>query len=280
MSDERAMVAVDAQALIAQGIEKGLSIDGMERLLTMRRELREEAAREAYFAALSNFQAACPTIPKTKIVLGKDRKERYRYASIDAIVGAVRDALRDHGFSYTVETVQTPGDVTAVVKVHHRDGHREESRFTAPIDTTSYMSAPQQVAAALTYAKRYALCDALGIVTGDEDIDAAPEEHVPEPQAQPKMDTDLIEKALRKRVDDALLDEMINHEQHAKILSAIVKYHGTDKMASYAQTIYSNLDGIEAAKADEAKPAGPKPGDDLIEDAEVSKADDDDPGLF
>jgi hypothetical protein len=34
------------------------------------------------------------------------------------------------------------------------------------------MTAPQKVASALTFAKRYTLCNILGISTGDEDTDA------------------------------------------------------------------------------------------------------------
>jgi hypothetical protein len=35
-----------------------------------------------------------------------------------------------------------------------------------------YMTAPQKYASAQTFAKRYALCNVLGISTGDEDTDA------------------------------------------------------------------------------------------------------------
>ena len=37
---------------------------------------------------------------------------------------------------------------------------------------TAMMNAPQQTAATMTYAKRYAFCNAFGIMTGDEDTDA------------------------------------------------------------------------------------------------------------
>jgi hypothetical protein len=57
---------VDAGALLAQGIQSGLSVDALERLLTMRRELQTEQARASFFGALSRFQAQIPAIPKTK----------------------------------------------------------------------------------------------------------------------------------------------------------------------------------------------------------------------
>jgi hypothetical protein len=39
----------------------------------------------------------------------------------------------------------------------------------AGYSTEGYMTAPQKYASVLTFAKRYALCNALGISTGDED---------------------------------------------------------------------------------------------------------------
>jgi hypothetical protein len=167
---------VDAGQLIAQAIDKGLPIDTMERLLAMRRELKAEAAREAFFSALSNFQSECPEIQKTKTVMNKDGKTvRYKYAPLDTIIQAVKVPLKDNGFSYTIKTEQDNGSVTAICRLHHVEGHTEETQLTVPVDKGSYMSAPQQIAAALTYAKRYAFCDATGIMTADEDNDAAPD---------------------------------------------------------------------------------------------------------
>ena len=42
-----------------------------------------------------------------------------------------------------------------------------------PIDKDGFMNTPQKFASALTYAKRYAFCNAFGILTADEDDDTA-----------------------------------------------------------------------------------------------------------
>jgi len=162
---------VNVENLLTQAVDKGLDVEQMERLLTMRRELKAEHARERYFESLSAFQSECPTIPKTKEVYVKGQL-RYRYAPLDSIIAAVKNLLKEHGFSYTVETEQTDTSVTAICRLHHNEGHSEETRFTVPIQKDSYMSEPQKVASALTYAKRYAFCDATGIMTSDEDDDA------------------------------------------------------------------------------------------------------------
>lgn len=159
------------EALIARAIDKGLDVGTMERLLAMRTQLKAEAAREAYFAALSAFQAECPAIPKGKIVLDKYGKERYRYAPLDIIVEAAKSKLREHGFSYTVTTSQADGIMTVTCSAHHAQGHTESTNFAVPIDPEAYMNDAQKVASAQTYAKRYAFCNAFGVLTGDEDDD-------------------------------------------------------------------------------------------------------------
>lgn len=165
---------VDIQSLITKAIEKESPIEVMERLVAMRRELKAEQAKERYFAELALFQAECPTIKKNEVVY--DRKDpskvRYRYAPLSDIIAATRDLLKRHGFSYVITTKQEPSTVTAICEAHHEDGHAEATEFSIPIDPESYMNAAQKVASALTYAKRYAFCNAFGIMTADEDDDA------------------------------------------------------------------------------------------------------------
>jgi hypothetical protein len=172
IEENRGLMSVDPQALIARAIDKNLPIEQMERLLAMRRELKAEWAREQYFTALSAFQKACPIIGKGKQVNDKYGKKRYKYAPLDVIVDAVKEALEANGFSYTLQTKQTADSVTAICLAHHVAGHSESTDFTVPIDHEAYMNEPQKVASALTYASRYAFRNAFGIMTGDEDDDA------------------------------------------------------------------------------------------------------------
>jgi hypothetical protein len=161
--------------MLTLAIEKQLPVETIERLLAMRRELKAEAAREAYFAALSRFQASYPKIEKRKAVYNKDGKSvRYWYAPLDDIIDTVRETLQSCGFSYTIKPVQESDSyVTSTVIATHEAGHSEESSFTIPIDPEAYMNAPQKVASARTFGLRYAFCNVFGIVTGDQDDDTA-----------------------------------------------------------------------------------------------------------
>ncbi len=161
------------EGMITLAIEKGASVDTLERLMAIRREVRAEQAKEAYDRALASFQAECPTIRKTAKVMNKDgRSVRYQYAPLDAIISQVKEILQRHGFSYTVNAQAMPGNVKATCKLTHAYGHSETSEFEVPIDKDAYMNPAQQVASALTFAKRYAFCNAAGIMTGDADDDS------------------------------------------------------------------------------------------------------------
>ena len=161
------------EGFIQQAIEKSLPVETMEKLFSLREKVKAERAKEAFVVALSDFQRVCPIIKKSKKVMNKDgRTLRYQYAPLDSIVDQIRKPLADCGISYTWNVKNDEGFITAIATVKHQLGHSETSEFKVPIDPEGYMTAPQKYASALTFAKRYSLCNALGISTGDEDTDA------------------------------------------------------------------------------------------------------------
>ena len=176
---EQALMPVrhDAEALIALAIEKNVSVDTMERLLVMRRELKAELAKEEFDKAMSAFQAECPIIKKTKGVYTDSGELAYKYAPLECIVDQVKGFLSKHGFSYCVDQPEAKqGYIKVALTVKHTFGHSEVTSVALPLgNTTRIMSQTQVEAAALTFAKRYAFCNAFGILTGDEDTDARPE---------------------------------------------------------------------------------------------------------
>lgn len=158
---------------ISQAIAANVSVETLTGLFNLREKVKAEAAKEAYVRALSVFQSECPVIKKNKKVMNKDgRTVRYMFATIDSIVEQIKKPLAKAELSYRWETKQEQGKVTAICHVTHVLGHTESSDFEVPVDSEGYMTAPQKVASALTFAKRYSLCNALGISTGDEDTDA------------------------------------------------------------------------------------------------------------
>ncbi len=174
--EENKIVVADnsAEALISQAILNKVDVGTMERLLVMRTQIKAEKAKEAFNASMADFQAECPTIQKTKEVFTNSGRSAYKYAPIEAIIAQVKSLIQKHGFSYSFRQELKDGGVKVTCIVVHTLGHAEEYAMEVPFGSkTNVMSESQVTAAASTFAKRYAFCNAFGILTGDEDNDGA-----------------------------------------------------------------------------------------------------------
>lgn len=155
--------------LMALAIEKGASPETMKQLLDLHKEMKAMAAKEAFDRALAAFQSECPVIVKTR----SGPKNAYRYAPMDQIVVQTSELMQRHGFSFSFDSKVEQGWLTAICTVTHSAGHSKPSEFKCPVDAKNpMMSDPQRYGAAMTFAKRYALCSGFGIVTADEDTDS------------------------------------------------------------------------------------------------------------
>lgn len=174
---------------IEQAISKNLPVETMERLFALHKEVKADRAKQLFVNALAEFQKAVPVIKKTKKVMAKDgRNVRYMYAPIDSIVEQIKGALATNKLSYSWDTESKDKMMKVVCKLTHEAGHVEMSSFEVPIGS-EFMTMPQQYAAALTFARRYTLCNVLGVSTADEDTDAttvtgAPERTVKSPKSR------------------------------------------------------------------------------------------------
>jgi hypothetical protein len=194
------MQVSDPESIIRFAIEKGnIDVGTMERLLVMRNELQAEYAKRQFDEALAAFQSECPAVEKKKKVMNKDgRSVRYCYAPLDDIVDQVKPALKKHGFSYSLDTKVDLGWVEAMCEITHSAGHSKIKSFKCPIDKEGYMNEPQKYASALTFAKRYAFCNAFGILTADEDTDSITVKEKPQAPSKLKTGDQTLEPLARK----------------------------------------------------------------------------------
>src|SRR6266542_1507950 len=205
--------------MVQRAIDKGVPVETMERLLAMYEKLQARQAKAEFDRALAAFQAECPTIQKTKKVMNKDgRSVRYQYAPLEVIVQQVKGLLEKNGFSYTVDAEVEPGLVRATCKATHQAGHSQTSSFSVPIDKDAYMNAAQQCASALTFAKRYAFCNAFGILTGDEDDDSQASHEPTDVQQSTKPALKSSPKATTTKTRDWFLAEMRKRFSDATLL--------------------------------------------------------------
>ena len=160
-------------SLLAEAVKSGASVETMERLMALRKELKAEQAKEMFVQSLANFQKDCPVIKKTKPVYNKDgRTVRYKYAPIDSVIEQIKDALVMNDLSYSWDSTHSEGHIKVTAKLTHIMGHSETSSIEIPITKSEFMTSPQSYATAQSYAKRYTLLNVLGIGTADEDTDA------------------------------------------------------------------------------------------------------------
>ena len=161
--------------LLKIATDKG-SVEVLERLLIMRKSLREEYAKTEFDKAMSEFQGKCPIIEKTKLAHG------YYYAPLEVIVEQTKSLMQKCGLSYNFKTEMKPSSVSVVCFVNHIAGYTKSSdpvelpvTNIATREGKQVMSAPQAVGSTITYAKRYAFVNVFGIMSGDEDTDARKE---------------------------------------------------------------------------------------------------------
>lgn len=153
--------------MLARALDRGMSVADLGPLMDLIERDQANKARSAFMEAVSRFQAKCPTIKKSR------KADRYSYAPLDEILRTIRPLLDECGLAVRFSTTTSEHMITAVCHVSHRDGHVEESEFSAPVDENMKVNSTQKMGSANSYAKRYALMNALNLVASDEDDDGA-----------------------------------------------------------------------------------------------------------
>lgn len=160
-------------ALIRDAVASKADPAQLRELLAVRREWEADEARKAYNKAIADFQRGAPIVEKGDDANGK------QYAALDRIWRTIRPLLTDLGLSVTWQVSELRDGSTVCHlegMLRHRDGHGEKLTFDLPIPDAIMSSSgkavqnkAQVIGSANTYAKRYALCAALGLVTGEDD---------------------------------------------------------------------------------------------------------------
>jgi len=217
---EQAVALPGNTNFITMAIEKGASIETIERLVALYENERKERARNAFHEALSAFQAEVPPIKRNR----KGYDNNYSYAELDQIVASIQAPMRAHGFSraYKFRDVKKDGiddkialmvdavrkfdiekkklsaleniirdilsekDIEVTCIITHRDGHSEETTMVGPEDYSGFKNSIQSRGSSTTYLERYTLIGALGLVTVDTDNDGGKPKNQGNEQRQQK----------------------------------------------------------------------------------------------
>ncbi|WP_394606826.1 ERF family protein [Geobacillus thermoleovorans] len=145
-------------------------------------------------AALCQFQAECPAPKKSAV----NPHFQSKYSPLEEIVTTIKPYLAKHGLSFFQSTT-TEGDYICVTTLLlHTSGEYIESD---PLKLPMGKVTAQGAGSAVTYARRYSLCAALGIAAEDDD-DANAVSGANEPPKATDKQLNYIDSLLNKKASD------------------------------------------------------------------------------
>ena len=220
-------------SLIARMIDSGKltaeSVSVVERLVALQEHMLEKAAEQAFAQSFAALQAELGSFNATKGVPDRDNNIKYTYLPYEEIMARVTPLLQAHGFSVSFSTDFTDARIVQTCTLQHIAGHHRDYKAFVRAGAGPHGATETQAdGAAMTYAKRYSLCNALNIVV-EHDTDARNEGTAITPeQAQ----------VLREMVKDTKSDE-----------AAFLKYAGAKTYEEIGSARYSNLFKLLQKKA-------------------------------
>lgn len=164
----------DVGQMLQAVIDKGVSaenVGALEKLVDLFERMEQRNAEKEFASAFVALQSEIPAVAMTKAVPGNDGRIRYNFAPYEEIMETVRPFLLKHGFTVSFSMSYEDGRITQECTLQHTGGHSRKNKFTCRIGKGPPGSSEAQGdGAASTYAKRFALCNALNIVCEiDED---------------------------------------------------------------------------------------------------------------
>ena len=243
MSENRQLARVESGALarpqeapsvgqmLAAVIEKGVTsenVAAIEKLVGLYERMEDRNAEKAFAASFVELQHEMRGVRATKPVPGNDGMVRYKFAPFEDIMAEVGPRLKAHGFTVTFSTDFAEGRLIKSCTLQHVGGHSKTNKFAVRIGSGPPKATETQAdGAASTYAKRFALCDALNILI-EKDSDARAE-------GGPVTADQAFE--LERRVKETNSD-----------VAAFLRVAGAAKFAEIASTKYPMLDSLLAKK--------------------------------
>jgi len=160
--------------LIQSAIMAGASIDTIERLTKLQREMMEYDAKVAFDGALHRAQSEMKRIGTDAI----NPQTKSRYATYAKLDGALRPIYSKEGFAVSFDTADPPAvdTVRVVAYVSHQNGHTRRYQLDMPADGKGakggdVMTKTHATGAAMSYGMRYLLKMIFNVAVGEEDDD-------------------------------------------------------------------------------------------------------------
>lgn len=179
-----APAAITPMQMLTQAVERGASVELMEKLMALHERWEANQARKAFDGAMAAAKAEIPVIAKNRTVDFTGRtgiRTHYKHEDLGEIARTVDPILAKHGLSYrfrTTANVNEPVSVTCIIS--HRDGHSEENTLLGPRDESGNKNAIQSVGSTITFLQRYTLKAALGLAASADDDGNSADQKAPD----------------------------------------------------------------------------------------------------
>lgn len=213
--------------MLSQVIQSGITsenVSALEKLCDLYERMQKRNSEQQFAEAFAGLQSDMPNVKATKAVPNNDGTVRYKFAPYEDIMRQVQPLLAKHGFAVRFDNKIEETRIVSTCTLIHKGGHQQSNSFQARIGKGPPGSNESQAdGSASTYAKRFALCNALNIVVEhDDDANAV---------GSP-MDSKRIEE-LKGRVKQCKADE-----------AAFLKYAGAAHWEAIPEEAYERLDAM------------------------------------
>lgn len=160
--------------LIRLAANGAISVDVLERLLAMRKDMAEAQSRTDFHIALTAAQSEMGRIATN----AENKQTGSKYANYAALDKVLRPIYTKHGFALSFDTgkAETPESVRVICNISHRGGHCEPRHVDMPADGKGakggdVMTRTHATGAAMSYGMRYLLKMIFNVAIGEDDKD-------------------------------------------------------------------------------------------------------------
>lgn len=143
--------------------------------------MKQSENYKSLFEAILKAQSEFETLPKDKQGFG------YKYTDFDTVITHVRPILQKYGIGFMQSLTTIDGKNGVTTRLFNAAGEWLEDTSILPDVQLKGTNTAQNMGAAITYTKRYALCAILGI-SSDEDTDAVIGKSAPVETPKPVKD--------------------------------------------------------------------------------------------
>ena len=157
---------------LVKGGVSAQNVGALEKMVELYERVEDRNAEKAFAAAFVELQAEMPAVQAIKPVPDRNGVVKYKFAPLEEIMLQLGPYLRRHGFTVSFSFDYKEDKLVCACTIQHLQGHKRTNFFAVRVGSgPPGATATQSDGAAATYAKRYALCDALNIVI-EHDSDA------------------------------------------------------------------------------------------------------------